>query len=213
MITKPIEATLLATGQNLQNTICEQPHLWLGFAERIKSKILFREELIHSAGRYAFPEIQEELRNGTIKNKRTVETLEAKYEMLKRNSRAVQNLILSHYPNHLMREKTLGRADKDSIGRASYSNDIFGWIGLNVFRHWVSQMASQDKTHHAMDIGYQFMKTVEQGGDAYLGKGQMAQFHNYFPMSAKGEGCVENVVSDLKEHCKTFVVVSPELTS
>ena len=116
--------------------------------------------------------------------------------------------VRSCYPSHLQREKTVGRADRDSSGRASYSNDVFSWIGLSCLRHYFAQNLCFDNTHNGEDMGYEIVMTIQEGGDAYLNKPQLDGFHNLFPMSRKGTSVVEYKVNEMKEFIKTFVRVS-----
>lgn len=110
----------------------------------------------------------------------------------------------------MQREKCVGRGDKDSNSRASYANDIFTWMPLTILRHWGMQAMASDKTHHAEDMGFQYVKTIVAGGDGYLDRRSLQNtFHHYFPLSGKGESVVERNLGEMKEHIKSFVVVSP----
>jgi len=175
----------------------------LDFGYRCRSRFIFRDALIHAAGRYNTPEMQEEIK--TMK-KPVAEILIKKGKMLQEAMKTATLKMLSYYPNHMQREKTVGRADKDDIGRASYANDIMSWIGLVVMRHWLTQAIAHDDTHHAVDMGKEFIDYVLAGGDKYLSKAELEPFHAYFPMSSKGEAVLENRVADMKAYIKRFAV-------
>jgi hypothetical protein len=210
VITKPIEATLLSTGQTVQASIANAPVAWLDYAYRIRSRVLFREALIHSTGRYFEEETQSHIES--LKEP-VAKILKKKALMLKAAvKKAILNL-LSFYPTHIQREKTVGRADKDSIGRASYANDIFDWLALVVLRHHFTHQVADDQTHQAQDIGKSVIDTVMIGGDAYLSKPNLEQWHEYFPMSNKANNVLENKLGELKESVKRFVTVSYPLRS
>ncbi|KAI7340838.1 hypothetical protein KC315_g469 [Hortaea werneckii] len=202
VVTHAIEATLLATGQLLQQSIATSPAPWLILAYKIHSRNLFRESIIHAAGKYNTEEIQKEIVNMP---KDVADLLHKKGRTLREAVKMAEKRILSYYPTHLQRERTVGRADKDSIGRASYSNDVMSWIGLVVLRHFFTQLLADDATHNALDMGKELVDAVMQGGDTYLDKGIMDQFHAYFPMSQKGASVLENKVSDMKESIKKFM--------
>ncbi|KAI6860743.1 hypothetical protein KC338_g6845 [Hortaea werneckii] len=202
VVTHAIEATLLATGQLLQQSIASCPSPWLNLAYKISSRHLFRESLIHAAGQYNTEEVQKEIVGMPEK---VAELLHRKGRTLRDAVKMAEKRILSYYPTHLQREKTVGRADKDNIGRASYSNDVMSWIGLVVLRHFFTQLLADDATHNAPDMGKELVDAVMQGGDSYLDKGIMDQFHAYFPMSQKGAGVLENKVSEMKESIKKFM--------
>ncbi|RMY24890.1 hypothetical protein D0867_01079 [Hortaea werneckii] len=202
VVTHAIEATLLATGQLLHQSIANRPAPWLILAYKIHSRNLFRESIIHAAGKYNTEEIQKEIVNMP---EDVADLLHRKGRTLREAVKMAEKRILSYYPTHLQREKTVGRADKDSIGRASYSNDVMSWIGLVVLRHFFTQLLADDATHNAPDMGKELVDAVMQGGDTYLDKGIMDQFHAYFPMSQKGASVLENKVSDMKESIKKFM--------
>ncbi|KAK3094266.1 hypothetical protein LTR53_019494, partial [Teratosphaeriaceae sp. CCFEE 6253] len=128
--------------------------------------------------------------------------LKRKAEMLKNAVKKQFQVMLTWYPNHLQRESTVGRADRDNIGRNSYSNDIMAWLALTLLRHWVSFQVADDQTHHAPDLGKSVIDVVMQGGEAYLDKAQLTKWHKFFPMSARGSAVVENKLAEDKESIK-----------
>lgn len=203
MITKPIESTLLYTGQVVHQSIAQDPAAWLNFAYRIKSKPIFREALIHAAGQYNTRAMQTAMQD--LIPKPIADLVEKKARILMNGVKMCLRNVLSYYPLHLQRAKTVGLADMDNFGRNSYANDIFHWMALTVFRHYVTQHVADDQTHHAPDMGYALLHAVSKGGDAYLDKGSLIEFHRLFPMSARGYAVVENKLNDVKEEVKKFV--------
>lgn len=198
IVTRPIEASLLSMGQVLHRSIATNPTPWLDFSYRLHSKHLWKEALIHGAGRFNSPAIQTALRDKDLRPE-IVATLTNKANMLMNLAQTTQTNLLSYYPESLQRTKTVGRADRDSIGRASYANDIMQWIGLTIWRHWMAQQVTSDMTHHSEDMGWAFFRLISKAGEAYLDRNQLRQFHEYFPMSPKGESVVENRISELKQ--------------
>ncbi|SMQ49419.1 unnamed protein product [Zymoseptoria tritici ST99CH_3D7] len=200
VISGPIEATLLSTGQSLQRALSLYPPAWLMFAERIKSRAIFKQALIHGTGQYNMPVVQNAIADGSLSDS-IIAVLEKKAQAVVNGVAQAQRCMASYYPAALMREKTIGRVDRDNIGRADYGNDILMWIALCVFRHWLSDQLAADHTHHAPDMGYQLMSIVNQGGNAYLSRQVLQhQFHARFPMSPKGMACVEHRLMEIKNN-------------
>ena len=206
MITKPFEATLLSTAQTLQRCIAQDPAVWLDFAYRIKSKVVFREALIHAAGQYNTQEMQLAIKK-TMKTS-IVSIVDKRGKMLQDGVKMAVRKVLSYYPPSMQRSLTVGLADIDKIGRHSYSNDIMSWLALTGFRHYISQHVANDQTHHAPDMGYALFTVLDKGGDHYLDKTALNEFHRLFPMSSRGTAVVESKLSDIKEETKKFVKVS-----
>lgn len=211
VITSPIEATLQAAGQDLYKAISNDSLAWLDFAYRIKSKVLFRESLIHAAGQFNLPGVQETIRRGELDDG-VLEVLEGKAKEIIDAVKRAQNSMASYYPSMLMRGKVMGRADIDGIGRAAYGNDILTWMALSAFRHWCNNVLVNGATHHAPDMGYGFIKATAEGGNEYLSRQNMQDnFHTRFPMSIKGMACVEHRLAEIKENIKQWAKVSPDL--
>lgn len=115
----------------------------MNVAERLQSRVLFKEALIHTAGRYN--ELLHTPIDGVDKGvlgmleTRTQDLVRNKHDELKSIVQDVQAKIMSYYPSHLHRQSTTGRADRDPIGRADYGNDIWSWMALCLYRHWLGQ--------------------------------------------------------------------------
>lgn len=198
MVTRPIEALLLSFSQVLYRSIASNPAPWLDFSSRLRSKTLWRESLIHGAGRFNSAEIQDAMRHADLHSS-VIAILTEKASLLKNLAKRTESTLLSYYPETLQRTKTVGRADRDSIGRASYANDIMAWLGLTVWRHWLAQQVCNDMTHNSADMGHEFFRLISKAGESYLDRNQLRQFHEYFPMSGKGESVIENRISELKQ--------------
>ena len=208
IITRPIEATLLPTGQNLYHAISTLPTPWLTFAYRIKSKAIFKEALIHAAGQWNTAGVQEAVADGRLPPK-VLEILEAKANFIRSGVIMAERHLASYYPSMLMRERTVGLVGSDNIGRANYANDIIMWMALTVFRHWCSDMMATDQTHNSRDMGYGFMRAISIGGNEYLSRDVLQnQFHQRFPMSHKGMACVEHRLNEIKDIVKQWAMVS-----
>ena len=120
---------------------------------------------------------------------KVAELLHRKGRTLRDAVKMAEKRILSYYPTHLQREKTVGRADKDNIGRASYSNDVMSWIGLVVLRHFFTQLLADDATHNAPDMGKELVDAVMQGGDSYLDKALWTNSMPTFPCHRRVPVC------------------------
>lgn len=150
MIAKTIDSALLSEGQALFNAIAQSPICWIDLAHRIKSKVIFKEALIHLTGRYnelantppepsfavanpiarsVLDQLHPEVRN----------LLEKKNKELKVACSRIEVFIVTHYPAQIQKESVTGRADRDDIGRQSYARDVFAWIAVCLYRHWIGQ--------------------------------------------------------------------------
>ncbi len=209
MITKPIEADLQSHGQLLQRSIGDKPGPWLLFATRIRSRLIFREALIHAVGQYHTDNIQELVNpHGDTFSQPVLDLMKNKYTMLQDGLKKAQMKMLSYYPQILHRHMTVGLADRDNIGRGSYSNDIFAWMALNAFRHFIAQNTTMDCTHHDKDQGFEFFELIAAGGQAYMRKPDLGTFYGIFPLTGKGQVVLENHLEQIKEHCRAFAQVS-----
>ncbi|CZT14905.1 uncharacterized protein RCC_00838 [Ramularia collo-cygni] len=205
IVTGPIEATLLATGQNLYRAIAENPTGWLVFSDRIRSRAIFKEAMIHAVGRYNTDKIQTVIHDGAMHDG-IVSILERKAQEVINGVSITMRRLSAYYPISLTRVATVGRIDKDNTGRADYGNDILGWMALCVFRHWLGDMMATDHTTHDKDMGFFFIQLIAQGGNAYLNRTLMQQsFHAKFPMSPKGMNAVEFRLTEIKNNVKDYV--------
>ncbi|KAK4912379.1 hypothetical protein LTR49_019197 [Elasticomyces elasticus] len=200
-ITNAIEATLLATGQVLFTSISNLPLEWLTFAFRICSRVLFREAMIHAVGQFNTDAVQKGLYS---LNPAVGKMLDDKAAGLENAVKKSFQMLLSYYPTHLQRERTVGRADRDNIGRSSYGNDIMDWLALVVVRHFFAHQVADDQTHHATDMGKSVIDVIMAGGDAYLTRQQLAAWHNFFPMSPRADNVLETKIDELKHAVKQY---------
>lgn len=151
LVTKTIESSLLAYGQELFQNIAQAPQAWIDLACRISSRILFKESLIHVVGRYnelSVPEEDEEDDGEAVSSNFAPldvlkpyvrQNVERKAKELKDMCRAAEQFMVTFYPPNLHRQSITGRADRDPIGRSHYANDIMSWMALSLFRHYLGQ--------------------------------------------------------------------------
>lgn len=187
-------------GQSLYRAIAQDPEDWLRLSIRIKSKPLYRESLIHAVGQYKTMELQ----NALLTFPR--DTQEMLYHLSNDIITRVKDItskMLSYYPQDLMRMKSTGLVDKEDNSRNSYANDILYWMALCMFRQWLAYQISEDHTHNASDMGFDFIKLLRSGtyfrpGSAYLTQPDLQGWHEYFPMSARGKHVIETKLEDIK---------------
>lgn len=150
IITKEVESALMTQGQALYRAIAVKPLTWIDLGYRLRSGIIFKEALIHLTGRYNhFDKVKPtatdlEYNPGArslldILPASVKDILEEKRQKVVDTCKAIEKAMVSFYPPNLAREEVTGRADRDNIGRQSYANDIFCWMALAVFRHWLGQ--------------------------------------------------------------------------
>jgi hypothetical protein len=130
------------------------------------------------------------------------EIVEYKSKDIKERVKLFFQNVLSYYPVELHRQAVSGYADTDNIGRNSYSNDIFSWMALTVYRHYISQevITALD----GEDMGYDLISKIRKSSEAYLSKEECEPFYGVFPMTAKAKEVVERKLKEIKDHVKTW---------
>lgn len=207
-MTQAIESKLLATGQNFYRAIKLNPVHWLEFGNRIKSKAIFKEALIHAAGQFSFASMQEKLEDDMLPDD-VYAILHQKAEIIKSGVKKAESCLTTYYPQRIMRKRPLVTESQESISRASYSNDIYIWQALTLFRHFLGDQMAHDRTHHAPDQGYSFIKTIDNGGEAYLSSIEVDRgFLGRFPMSSKASLCLKQRLAEIKQTVKQWTTVS-----
>lgn len=86
-------------------------------------------------------------------------------------------------------------------------------MALNWFRHWFGQRIIANKGYNADDGGYSLYKVIAAGGDAYMDKSILNQFHGMFPMTKKALNVLENHLLEIKECMSEWVEKSDLLKS
>lgn len=122
-----------------------------------------------------------------------------KFEKLELAKRAVEIRIAGHYPAFLC------KSVEDRPQRTTYANEIYMWMAISHFRHYISQSGNDGQNRMAVDGGYSWYKKFATGGESYLDHEDMKAFHQYFPMSGKACGVFEAHMNVLKEEIKPFV--------
>lgn len=200
LISKPIEVALLKHGQDLFCTIQSIPYAWVKIAYRIRSEIIFKECLIHLVGNWKTSKLQTHL----TERLRDVPGLRALVEKYHRALvSACKNLelgIMSLYSEDMR----LPVSDLP-IKREAYGKDILVWMALTFFRHWVGQRLILEHGHNALDGGYALYRKIGTGGDEYMDKSVINQFHERFPMTKKAMNVLENHLMEIKD-CMRGVV-------
>lgn len=195
-ISKSIDNKLLSQGPVLYTSIASSPVLWMNTAYSIRSEVILKEALIHLIGNWnAIDDRMKDLIHPDMH-----EVCKVKIEEVINLKRLVNSQILGQYPKHIQREP-----ESSEIGRASYSNDIMTWMALAVYRQYIGQAIARGLTVEARDGGYDFYQKLNEGGQSYLDRVMVRQFHYRFPMSSKGQVVIENHLSDLKEMMKPFI--------
>lgn len=197
VVSKAIDNKLLSQGALLYRSIANSPVHWMNLACSIKSEVIVRESLIHLVGNWSATE-------DTLKamiHPEMQEVCKRKLEEQLQRKRQTINLMLGYYPQRIQRE-----CESGGIGRASYSNDIMAWMALAIFRQYIGQAVALGLTADCKDGGFDFYMKISEGGQSYLDRQTVRQFHYRFPMSSKGQIVVEHQLDELKRTAKGFVV-------
>jgi hypothetical protein len=200
LISKPIEVALFKHGQDLFRAIHTAPDAWIEMAYRIRSELLFKECMIHLVGNWRIHKAKPNLVD-CLRNVPGVRGLIEKYHRaLLEKSKSLELSVVSHYPQAIRLP-----SEDLPIKRESYAKDILVWMALTFFRHWLSQRVITGKGCDAPDCGYDLFFTLGTGGDAYMDKAIINQFHTRFPMTKKAMNVLENHLYELKECIKKLV--------
>lgn len=197
----------MAEGQNLWEAVAHSPHYWVGMACRLQSRIIYKDCFIHLVGRYSV--FRRMLANKDMELCTAIDMLpsevkrkvEAKYnKAFAERCRYVESTIVQYYPPALYRTAETGRKD--------YANDVFMHMALNLFRHWFGMQVVQGRNHTSSeDSGWAFYEELLAGGQAYLSRDDVKEWHEKFPMSVKGSSVLHNHLNEIKEAVRELVKV------
>ncbi|KAL6710471.1 phospholipid-translocating ATPase rsb1 [Coniothyrium glycines] len=200
LISKPIEVALLKHGQDMFRAIQARPHAWLDMARRIRSELVFRECIVHLVGNWNVLKLQ----RGVADRVRDIPGLRAVVEKYHRQLLAqckqLELGIMSLYPGTMRLP-----VDDLPIKREAYAKDILVWLALTFYRHWIGQRLIMEKGRQGSDCGYELYRQIGTGGEAYMDKSVINQFHTRFPMTKKAMHVLENHLLEIKECMKEVV--------
>ncbi|KAJ4290548.1 phospholipid-translocating ATPase rsb1 [Kalmusia sp. IMI 367209] len=208
LIGKPVEVALVKQGQSLFRAIQTKPYAWADMSYRIRSELIFREAIIHLAGHWNKWKKSREAMAILSKTPGAKSIVDKYHHRLTDKGKKLESKLMSHYPGDMPTPK----ADIP-IKREEYAKDILIWIALGWFRHWFGQRIIADKGHNAEDGGFELYKSIAAGGDAYMDKAILSQFHQMFPMTKKALNVVENHLLEIKECMAEWVAKSNILKS
>lgn len=191
-----VELALLRQGQILFIAIATDPRVWAKLGRRIRSPTIYKEAVIHIVGKWQLYTDDEKRMDF---DEATSILCDGKYRQLDEAKKVIDLRMLGHYPPFLCRYAS------DNPGRPSYANDIYMWMTVCFFRQWFAQAISDARNRLSPDGGYDFYTALGKGGSAYLNHQAFQDFHQYFPMSAKGCNVLEANMGVMKEEIKPFV--------
>ena len=194
-ISESVDIALLRQGQVLFRSIAANAIAWADLAFRVRSPTIFKEAMIHLIGQWnRLPQADRDTLNPEV-----LKICQRKHDELNLMKQAIEIRILGHYPGVVQRQALT------NPGRMSYSNDIYMWMVLSLFRHWFSQSICEQRNFLCKDGGATLYRQIGEGGYTYLDRKTLEGFHTYFPMSGKGMSVLENHLSVYKQELKPFV--------
>ncbi|KAL5386915.1 hypothetical protein DPSP01_003931 [Paraphaeosphaeria sporulosa] len=208
LIGKPVEVALLKHGQVLFRSIQANPQGWANMSFRIRSELIFRESIIHLAGNWNTWKRNRTTLQGLTKTPEARRLAEKYHRRLLERSRALENKLASHYPPKIAAPK-----EDLPVKREEYAKDILIWMALCWFRQWLAHKIIANKGYNADDGGFSLYEAIGAGGDAYMDKAVLSQFHAMFPITKKALNVIENHVCEIKELMQSWVVKSGLLKS
>ncbi|KAI9737767.1 MAG: hypothetical protein M1834_009135 [Cirrosporium novae-zelandiae] len=191
-----VEIAFLDHGQSLYRSISADPVIWIDIGYKICSTTIFKEALIHLVGQWnTIPQEKKE----TL-NKEVLDIVKRKLEEMNIKKQAIEIRILGHYPMSLPQSGT------SSVPfRSAYAKNVFMWMVISLFRHFFAQAVIERRTRDADDGGAAFYRRLWEGGQAYLDRTALAQFHESLPVSSKAKTVFENHMNAYKAEVKSFV--------
>ncbi|ORX96843.1 hypothetical protein BCR34DRAFT_497416 [Clohesyomyces aquaticus] len=204
VISKPIDIALFNHGQTLFRAIQAAPSGWAGLAMRIKSEMMFKEAVIHLAGNWN--SMKSEDRDALDAGVRAV--VEKHHRILTKKRQGVESRLASCYPGNMS-----APGEFRPIKREEYAKDILVWIALSFFRHWFAQQIIIGKGGAGPDGGFGLYTMIVKGGDQYMEKPIMNEFHERFPLTKKAMNVLENHLAEMKVAFKDLVQRSRILES
>ncbi|CAN9355727.1 unnamed protein product [Alternaria alternata] len=200
LISKPIEIALLKHGQDLFRAIQKKPHAWVEMSYRIRSELIFRECMVHLVGNWrtikSAPNALDYLRK--VPGLRGL--IEKYHRAMLSQCKSVELAVMSLYPGSMRLP-----VEDLPIKREAFAKDILVWMALTFFRHWIGQRLIMERGRHSADCGYELYKQIGTGGESYMDKSVINQFHTKFPMTKKAMNVLENHLLEIKECMKTVV--------
>jgi hypothetical protein len=203
VIGKPVESALIRHGQTFFRSVASKPALWITVSLDIKSELIFRESIIHLAGNWK--KIKSDLATKKyLKDEKDVKMLVLKYHrILLTKVGDLDFRIASNYPGDMCKPVP----GSTSIKREEYSKEILVWMALTFFRHWLSQQFIKDLGHNAPDCGFSLYQTLLKGGDAYMNREILNQFHAKIPLTKKAMNVLDGHLMEIKQ-CTTHIIES-----
>jgi hypothetical protein len=195
VVRQTVDISLMRQGPMLYQSIAANAVDWGNFAVRIQSPTIFREAVIHLVGQWNSMRRAE--RDRLIPSLRALcRKKDAHWETVKR---AAEIRCLGHIPEGLWRS-----AGQD-IGRISYANEIYMWIGLSLFRHWFTQSVIERHSRLCRDGGARFYRAIGDGGASYMDARDYCSFHNVCPMTPKARTILYDKIRQIKFDVRRFV--------
>ncbi len=203
-----VEAHLLRLNQVLWDHICEQPESWIHLAAQIQSPLIFREAMVHIVGRFDLRGgVEEDIlmddKHGELGHQ-IWDLIQRKAMELKDKKLRIERTLIEYYPDHMCHH-----AGQVTVpGRAVYSEDIYFWQSLTLFRQFCASAYLSNTHHRGHDRGISFYRKIASGN--YLKPPCLAKFFSQFSMSTKGKerlyGVLEIVKDDMKHIVEELVV-------
>lgn len=215
-VSQPIEQALIVHGQALFHSISKSPCHWAELGLRLQSEFFFAEAICHLVGRFNLLS-----RTSTFldMDPSILALARSKAEAFSKLKERIELRIMGHYPSFLARPEpetaNVGPGSvttrlKGTATRATtYAQDIFSWMALNLFRHFIGQNLLGGQGRTAVDGGFNFYMRLAAGGNAYIDHEDIEHFcggRNGFPFSSKGRTQFEEKLEGIKESIKPFVV-------
>ena len=198
-----VEANLLRLNQVLWDQIRDQPESWIHLAAQIQSPLIFREAIVHIIGRFHLSrgvkeDILKDDKHGELGH-RIWDLIQRKAKELKDMKLRVERSLFEYFPEYMCHPQ--GGATVP--GRQIYSQDIYFWQSLTIFRQYCASICLANGHHRCNDGGIAFYRNIASAN--YLQPPSLASFFSHFSMSTKGRDRLYRSLEIIKDGMKDLV--------
>lgn len=133
-----IESLLLSFNQLLWYEIEHRPEVWASVACKLQSAPMFRESMIHLAGRYHLKgvnAVKQHLLGNIEWGAAILELLRQKGKELKDYKLQTERFLFEYVPKRMHHEAKSQVGGLVAPGRAIYANDVYWWMSLHLVMH------------------------------------------------------------------------------
>lgn len=198
MVVVKVENALLSHGAKLWQKIADDPRSLLVFGERIWSRPIFLEALVHCVGRY--PDLPSRMIESPLQGlpQGLDRLVQIKRGELIDRCMALEDSVALMYPDYLIPPECRDIHEAVTPGSRAYKNMAFKWIAQTVYSKWLTSEIIRHG-HASDDTGFELYAKLQKGGNAYMeGRSSLTDFFEIFPMNTNAINTVVEELNNIK---------------